>query len=98
MRAWIWMLGGLIVWTVHFFGVYTIASAADVYATADDFRWRMGGLAFSGLCLIASLILLAIAVRRVRANSGLANQLAALGAGTAAIAIVWQALPNLIGY
>ena len=28
MRAWIWMLGGLIVWTIHFFGVYTIASAA----------------------------------------------------------------------
>lgn len=98
MRAWIWMLGGLIVWTVHFFGVYTIASAADVYATADDFRWRMSGLAFSGLCLIASLILLAIAVRRVRATSSLADQLAALGAGTAAIAIVWQALPNLIGY
>lgn len=98
MRAWIWMLGGLIVWTIHFFGVYTIASAADVYATADDFAGRMGGLAFSTVCLIASLVLLAIAIRRVKATSALADQLAALGAGTAAIAIVWQALPNLIGY
>lgn len=98
MRAWIWMLGGLIVWTIHFFGVYTIASAADVYATADDFGWRMGGLGFSAVCLIASLVLLAVAVRRVRAIPALADQLAALGAGTAAIAIIWQALPNLIGY
>ena len=98
MRAWIWMLGGLIVWTIHFFGVYTIASASDVYASADDFAWRMGGLAFSAICLIASLVLLAIAIRRVQATSALADQLAALGAGTAAIAIVWQALPNLIGY
>lgn len=98
MRAWIWMLGGLIVWTIHFFGVYTIASAADVYATADNFAWRMGALAFSAACLISSLVLLAIAVRRVKATSTLADQLAALGAGTAAIAIVWQALPNLIGY
>lgn len=98
MRAWIWMLGGLIVWTIHFFGVYTIASAADVFASADDFVWRMGGLVFSVVCLIASLALLVIAVRRVRATSTLADQLAALGAGTAAIAIIWQALPNLIGY
>jgi len=66
--------------------------------TADNFGWRMGGLAFSVVCLIASLVLLVIAVRRVRATSTLADQLAALGAGTAAIAIVWQALPNLIGY
>lgn len=98
MRAWLWMLGGLIVWTVHFFGVYTIASTADVYAAADDFGWRMGGLAFSAACLIASLALLAMAVRRVRATAALSDQLAALGAGTAAIAIVWQALPNLVGY
>lgn len=98
MRAWIWMLGGLIVWTVHFFGVYTIASAADVYATADNFGWRMVGLAFSVVCLIASLVLLAIAVRRVRAIPALSDQLAALGAQTAAIAIIWQSLPNVIGY
>ena len=29
MARWTWMLGGLIVWTVHFMGVYAIASAAS---------------------------------------------------------------------
>ena len=55
MRRWAWMLGGLIVWTVHFMGVYAIASLADVVSRADDPLWRMIGLAFSGACLFAAL-------------------------------------------
>ncbi len=100
MRAWAWMLGGLIAWTVHFFGVYTIASAADVYATADDVRWRMAGLAFSGLCLAAVLALAVAAWRRMRreGDGAMTDRLAGAGAVISAIAIVWQALPNLTGY
>src|SRR5690606_37788564 len=41
MARWAWMLGGLIVWTVHFMGVYAIASLADVVSRADDPAWRM---------------------------------------------------------
>ena len=54
MRRWAWMLGGLIVWTVHFMGLYAIASAADVVSRADDPLWRMGGLAFSGFGLLVA--------------------------------------------
>lgn len=105
MGRWIWMLGGLIVWTIHFMGVYAIASLADVVSRADDAAWRMAGLAFSGVCLLAAVVLTAAAVRRVRRTAGAADapegfgdQLALLGGGVATVAIVWQALPTLIGY
>ena len=102
MRRWAWMLGGLIVWTIHFMGVYAIASLADVVSAADDPAWRMGGLAFSAACLFAALGLAALAFRRVRHPSdsmaGFGDQLALLGGGVAALAILWQALPTVIGY
>ena len=96
------MTGGLLVWAVHFLGVYTLASLADVAARADDPEWRGAGLAFSGVCLLASAVLLALAARRLRRTGdegwGFPDQLAALGAGLALIAIVWQSLPTVIGY
>jgi hypothetical protein len=109
MKAWVWMTSGLIVWAVHFFGVYTIASAADVWATADAFVWRMGGLAFSGACLAACLVLVfAAAARLSRAGAAqrdgdvrdrcFPDRLAMAGSLISAIAVMWQALPNLTGY
>ena len=102
MMRWAWMMGGLIVWTVHFMGVYAIASLADVVSRADDFAWRMGGLAFSGACVLAALALTVAAARRVRKpadpSTRFGDQLALLGGGVATVAIVWQALPTVIGY
>jgi len=102
MRRWVWMLGGLIVWTVHFMGVYAIASLADVVSRADNFAWRMGGLAFSAACVGAAGVLTAAAARRVRKpadpSARFGDQLALLGGGVATVAIVWQALPTVIGY
>lgn len=102
MMRWAWMLGGLIVWTLHFMGLYAIASLGDVVSRADAPVWRMIGLGFSAACLIAALLLGLVAARRVRrrtdASTGFGDQLALLGAGVAALAIVWQALPTVIGY
>ena len=102
MRRWAWMLGGLIVWTVHFMGIYAIASAADVVSRADDPAWRMGGLAFSAASRQAALAIAGWAARRLRPktdpSAAFGDQLALLGGGVAAIAIVWQALPTVIGY
>lgn len=102
MKTWAWMLGGLIVWSIHFIGVYLISSVADVVATADDPAWRWGALAFSALCLLAAGGLLAIAGRRLARSSDAGvrfpDQIAGCGAGVAAIAIAWQALPTLVGY
>lgn len=102
MKVWTWMTGGLLIWAVHFMGVYGIASLADVLATADDPFWRAIGLGFSVLCVLAAAVLLGLAVRRLRrpADDGrpFPDQLAALGAGIACVAMVWQALPTVIGY
>ena len=102
MRRWLWMLGGLIVWTVHFMGIYAIASVADVVSRADDAGWRMIGLAFSAACLLAALAISAWAGRRLGRgtdpSTAFGDQLALLGGGVATVAIVWQALPTVIGY
>lgn len=99
------MLGGLVVWTIHFLGIYTIASIADVVSRADNPAWRLGGMAFSVLCLVAVAIILWIAVRQIgkrRRDSmqikGFSAEVGALGAGLGLIAIVWQSLPLLIGH
>lgn len=102
MGRWIWMLGGLIVWTIHFMGVYAIASLADVVSRADDPAWRMIGLVFSGACVLATLAITVAAARRVGRSAdsavGFGDQLALLGGGVATVAIIWQALPTVIGY
>lgn len=102
MRAWGWMTGGLIVWAVHFIGVYALSSLADVVASADDPAWRAAGLAFSGVCVLAAALLLAFALKRLRRTDSedgrFPDQLAAFGAGLAVVAIVWQALPTVVGY
>ncbi len=97
------MLGGLLIWALHFIGVYIIASIADVVATADDFAWRMGGLAFSGLCLLAILAAAwrAYGILRVEPPDDLARfgaWLGLLGAAIGAAGVVFQSMPNVIGY
>jgi hypothetical protein len=102
MRRWAWMLGGLIVWLVHFMGVYGIASLADVVSRADDPLWRMIGLVFSAACLLAAVVLTGRAARRLRRpadpSTHFGDQLALLGGGVATVAIIWQALPTVVGY
>ena len=99
MRRWAFTLLGLIIWAVHFLGVYTIASLADVVSHADDPPWRLGVLAFSLVCGLAALGAGVVAVRRLRRTEAepgrFMDELAAVGAGIAFVAIVWQALPAL---
>jgi len=102
MRAWAWMLGGLVLWGLHFLGVYLIASVADVVATADDPAWRMAGLGFSAVCVLGGAALGLVALRRLRKAegevSGFRRELAVLGFGVAVVAMIWQALPTLTGH
>lgn len=101
MQRWFYMLGGLLVWAVHFVGIYAIASIGDVIARADDPIWRMIGLVFSGMCVIAGVGLLIQALRRGRGGddvSELGNVLAATGAGIAVVAMLFQSLPTVVGH
>lgn len=102
MRTWAYMLGGLIVWAVHFLGVYGIASIADVTAYAGHPLSRAAVGAFTLVCLIAAGWLTIVAVRRWRRGgddlSGFVSAIAATGGGVAVISILWQGLPALVGY
>ena len=101
MKRWAYMLGGLIVWTVHFLGVYGIASVADVAAHAGHPLSRAAVGVFTLVCLIAAGWLTVDAGRRWRRGgdemAGFANAIAATGGAVSAVSILWQGLPAVVG-
>ena len=62
MQRWLYMLGGLLVWAVHFAGVYAIASIGELVSAADAPTWRLIGLTFSIICAALTLGLLVYAL------------------------------------
>jgi hypothetical protein len=95
VRAWTYLLGGLLAWTVHFFGAYIIAS---VFLTSPTSRILTGLLTV--LCLAAS-VLLAIAAWRNCGEAGdkfrgWMDWIAFLGAVFASVSILWQGLPAIL--
>lgn len=102
MRKWAYMLGGLIVWAIHFLGVYGIASIADTAADAAHPMSRAAVGAFTLACLIAAGWLTLDAGRRWRRGggemAGFMNAIAATGGGIAVVSILWQGLPAVVGH
>ena len=102
MRAWLFMLAGLIVWAVHFMGVYAIASVADVVGQADapPALWLISVLTL--ICATADALILAAAMRQGRRATDdlerLICSLARLAAAISIVAVLWQGLPALIGH
>lgn len=95
MRNWSLMLGGLLVWTLHFLGVYGIASLADLSAPSTQALWRWSGAGFTAACLLAVGVL----VLRTRPSAGDGGLYPQVGLGACAlsvVAIVWQAVPLLV--
>ena len=101
MKRWGYILGGLIVWTGHFLGVYVIASVGDVAADADHPLSRAAVGVFTLVCLIAAGGLTVVAARRWRRgggeSAGFADIIAAAGGAISAISILWQGLPAVVG-
>jgi len=90
------MLGGLIVWTVHFFSIYIIASILLTSNVA-----RILTLLVTLGCLTMDGVLLARALRHSRSASmdefGRWNvSLAALAAAISMVAVAWQGLPAVL--
>lgn len=92
MRVWAFLFGGMILWAVHFFALYAIAS---VFLTTPLARALT--LAVTAICMGAAVWLLALARRRRATGTfdGWIGSVATLFAGGAMVAIVWQALPAL---
>ena len=99
MRAWIALLGGLLLWLIHFCLVYAIPSLDAIGAmkpAALDTLHTLSTLA----CLALSIALAIASWRRVRLlapESAFRERLSALGAALAGVAILWQAAPGWIG-
>jgi hypothetical protein len=102
MKRWLFLLAGPLIWTGHFFGVYGIASIADVLTEADDPLARMIVFAFSAACALAAALVGAAAWRAARRQGDDLDRftvsVAGLGAAVAFVAILWQALPAAVGH
>lgn len=97
MRAWVFMLGGLAVWALHFAGVYGIASVADVAGSAEAPAARLAVAALTAACAAADGALLLAARRRAGSAKDSLDRFAAsaagLSAGVSLVAVLWQGLP-----
>ena len=96
MRVWAFMLGGMIVWTVHFFALYIVAS---IFLTTPLSRILTGLITLA--CLAADGVLLAWAARLLRGGGSdqfgrWQLRLAALMAAVSLVAVFWQGLPALL--
>ncbi len=96
MRTWAFLLGGLLVWAVHFFGIYIIASIWLTSTTS-----RVLALVLTGLCLAADGWLLWRAVPALRASRSdevdhWIALVATLGIALSLLAVLWQGLPALL--
>lgn len=89
MKSWLILLGGLIVWAIHFFGLYAIAEIAPR-------TWLVALLKLA--CLSADIWLL-LRIRRMVGGEPFAawrRSVAFGGAMLSVLAVTWQALPALI--
>ena len=95
MRAWAFMLGGMIVWAVHFFALYIVAS---VFLTTPLARVLTLLVTLACLAADGALLWLALKARRETADSPArwAITLAALLAALSIVAVFWQGLPALL--
>jgi len=93
MRGWRFLLGGLIVWAVHFFVLYGIAS---IWLTTP--LARVLTLLATALCLAADAVLI-VRIRRSDGREAMETWMRAVafyGAAISVVAILWQALPALL--
>ena len=96
MRAWFLLLGGMLVWTVHFFALYALGSIFETTAAA-----RTGTVIVTILCLAADAWLLVLCARAARHNDaetviGWPARLGAPVAVLSLVAVAWQGLPALL--
>ena len=92
MRSWIFLLAGLIVWAVHFFALYFIAS---VFLTTPLARSLALFVTFGCLTAVALLLFRVLCSDTPTPMDIWMRTVALCGIGLSAVAIIWQALPVL---
>lgn len=87
MLRWFLLLGGLIVWTVHFFALYAVAS---IFLTTDLARALTLLITVLGLLANAGLATLTQRIVALQDQDGWIGAVSLWGLGLGTIAIVWQ--------
>jgi len=88
MKTWALLLGGPLVWTVHFFGLYAVAEIAP----------RVGLVAALTVACLAADLWLLLRVRALPETDAFAawrRSVAIGGVALSLLAVGWQALPAL---
>lgn len=96
MRTWAFLLGGMAVWTVHFFGSYGIASILPERILLA--KLLSGGLTLACLAALASLTRrswTAVSRERDTVSDWIALMASMLNA-IALVAVFWQGFPALL--
>lgn len=95
MPRWRLLLGGPLVWALHFGVIYAATSASEVIPNFTAAIARAAILMVTVLCLIACAWVLRSALRQPHSEALTAfwRTVAATGAVLAIIAIIWQTLP-----
>lgn len=95
MRTWRFLLAGMLVWTVHFFGAYILASVFPERVTVA----RVLAAVLTAACLAALVWIVRHSLFAIRQESDelsrWAASLATLLGISAAVAVLWQAFPIL---
>lgn len=93
MRAWMLLLGGLVVWTAHFLALYGVAS---IFPGTTIANWLV--LPLTLVAVAALIFLLRRSVAQMSSRDSLdrwIGRLATLGAAISLLAVFWQAIPAL---
>lgn len=101
MKAWLELLGGLLIWTGHFLGLYLLASIADIAPARADGPLVAATIAFTVACALAAGALAVLAWRKAERGEPIERfraRLAALGGAVAAVAVTWQSAPAWNGF
>lgn len=98
MSGWSTMLGGLLIWLLHFGLVYAVPSLDAIRAMKPQALYLLHDLSTVG-CFGVVLALTVVCWRRATKTppeTAFRDRLGALGAAIAAVAILFQATPDWI--
>lgn len=95
MKAWTFLLSGLVVWAAHFFGLYVIGS---LFPGDDLARWLVLALTFVCLGIAGGFVFFIVRRGGVQDDTldRWSSSLAGAGHGLALVAIAYQGLPAIL--
>jgi hypothetical protein len=95
MPRWRLLLGGPLIWAMHFGAIYAVTSVSHVATGATNLIARIVVISISAICVVACGWIVMISLRRPPSDGLEAfwRTIALTGAILAAIAVVWQTLP-----